>query len=321
MLAWVDPANQMLPNLCVALAAAGAPERVLEFASFNEERTSRASFINIINPCRQKDTRKCWKARANKYQSRTSELLSQWAAIANCKNSKCWEDIFSKCAVRIDDDWELPKCCSKLHAQEKEHCIGTYKNSKQCWRARAKEFVARAVGVAGNLDALSTCAKADERYRPKWHDRLLDNQVCLPSAPSPPSRCASVDIPVNDEYDEDGIEQTADAPGVHESDDEYCVCDDLNSYENADLLGLTNQWCDQSWFFGFPPGSVWGHGCEPQMHLYENECVDNPEWEDSLGDGCDWYAENDPGCSVWMDLGQLEHCPVACKSGCAQEGE
>ena len=54
---------------------------------------------------------------------------------------------------------------------------------------------------------------------------------------------------------------------------------------------------------------------------YENECVDNPEWEDSLGDGCDWYVENDPGCSLWMDLGQLEHCPVACKSGCAQEGE
>ena len=225
----------MLPSLCVALATAGAPERALEFATF--ERASRTSFVNIINPCLVKDTRKCWKARANSFQSRTAELMSQWAAIADCKNSKCWEDIFSKCAVRIDDDWELPKCCSKAHAQEKEHCMGTFKNTKECWRKRAEEFVARAVGVAGNLDALSTCAKADERYRPNWHDQLLDNQVCRQRAGKGASRCASVDIPVNDdEYDEAGVGDDQDGESGRDRDPNFGPPDAMES-NNGEFKG------------------------------------------------------------------------------------
>ena len=45
---------------------------------------------------------------------------------------------------------------------------------------------------------------------------------------------------------------------------------------------------------------------------------DISEWRDMAQDGCDWYAENDPGCKIYMDYGQITNCPVTCNPGCVQ---
>ena len=45
---------------------------------------------------------------------------------------------------------------------------------------------------------------------------------------------------------------------------------------------------------------------------------DISEWKDTYGDGCDWYAEHDPGCNFEPDYGQDTNCPVTCNPGCAQ---
>ena len=45
---------------------------------------------------------------------------------------------------------------------------------------------------------------------------------------------------------------------------------------------------------------------------------DISEWKDTYGDGCDWYAEHDPGCNFEPDYGQDTNCPVTCSPGCVQ---
>ena len=70
-----------------------------------------------------------------------------------------------------------------------------------------------------------------------------------------------------------------------------------------------------------------------RMHLKlpgtGGKCVgpNEPDWKDSWGDGCDWYAKYDvsevhPGryypCTRYKDYGQWEHCPVLCDPGCVQ---
>ena len=40
--------------------------------------------------------------------------------------------------------------------------------------------------------------------------------------------------------------------------------------------------------------------------------TDSSTWKDAWGDGCDWYAEYDPGCFAISDSGQKTNCPVAC---------
>ena len=42
--------------------------------------------------------------------------------------------------------------------------------------------------------------------------------------------------------------------------------------------------------------------------------TDSSTWTDSWEDGCDWYAVHDPGCSTFVDEGQTEACPIACKT-------
>ena len=41
-------------------------------------------------------------------------------------------------------------------------------------------------------------------------------------------------------------------------------------------------------------------------------CADSQSWSDDWGDGCDWYADNDPGCTEYDDHGQLANCPSTC---------
>jgi hypothetical protein len=51
--------------------------------------------------------------------------------------------------------------------------------------------------------------------------------------------------------------------------------------------------------------------------VYTGLCVDDPVWFDSFADDavqhtCQWYAEQDPGCTALEDRGQAENCPVTC---------
>ena len=53
--------------------------------------------------------------------------------------------------------------------------------------------------------------------------------------------------------------------------------------------------------------------------IYTGVCADDPAWQDSYADdvithSCQWYAENDPGCTILDDLGQRENCPVTCNT-------
>ena len=48
----------------------------------------------------------------------------------------------------------------------------------------------------------------------------------------------------------------------------------------------------------------------PAPPLYP--CADDSSWTDELGDGCSWYAANDPGCTYYSThYGQLTACPEA----------
>ena len=41
-------------------------------------------------------------------------------------------------------------------------------------------------------------------------------------------------------------------------------------------------------------------------------CADSQSWSDDWGDGCDWYADNDPGCTEYDDHGQQANCLSTC---------
>ena len=41
-------------------------------------------------------------------------------------------------------------------------------------------------------------------------------------------------------------------------------------------------------------------------------CIDSRAWVDEYGDGCAWYARNDPGCTYYSNVGQMEHCRMTC---------
>ncbi|EOD24451.1 hypothetical protein EMIHUDRAFT_238496 [Emiliania huxleyi CCMP1516] len=49
------------------------------------------------------------------------------------------------------------------------------------------------------------------------------------------------------------------------------------------------------------------HGRSPP-----SPCADSQSWMDAWGDACWWYAENDPGCSIYNDNGQQANCPSTC---------
>jgi len=41
-------------------------------------------------------------------------------------------------------------------------------------------------------------------------------------------------------------------------------------------------------------------------------CSDEDSWRSSYGEGCSWYAEHDPGCLRFLDVGQIDHCQQTC---------
>jgi hypothetical protein len=42
--------------------------------------------------------------------------------------------------------------------------------------------------------------------------------------------------------------------------------------------------------------------------------VDDPIWTDEFGDDCVWWANNDPGCTIYIDYGQHTACRLTCNS-------
>jgi len=43
-----------------------------------------------------------------------------------------------------------------------------------------------------------------------------------------------------------------------------------------------------------------------------SSCADSTSWKDKWGDGCSWYATNDPGCKKYSDYGQKANCKLSC---------
>ena len=43
-------------------------------------------------------------------------------------------------------------------------------------------------------------------------------------------------------------------------------------------------------------------------------CSDSVTWTDMYGDGCSWYETNDPGCTIYANVGQYENCKSTCNT-------
>mmetsp|Transcript_43759 Transcript_43759/g.76792 ORF Transcript_43759/g.76792 Transcript_43759/m.76792 type:complete len:793 (+) Transcript_43759:105-2483(+) len=54
-----------------------------------------------------------------------------------------------------------------------------------------------------------------------------------------------------------------------------------------------------------------GPFCSDKESLSPN-CADSVTWRDGLGNGCSWYAKQDPGCRLFADKGQMTHCRRTC---------
>lgn len=68
-----------------------------------------------------------------------------------------------------------------------------------------------------------------------------------------------------------------------------------------------------------PPSMLLDELINSTTNLWEAErelgtCADSVTWKDVSGDGCAWYAANDPGCKQYSDYGQNSHCLKACNN-------
>lgn len=53
---------------------------------------------------------------------------------------------------------------------------------------------------------------------------------------------------------------------------------------------------------------------QPSGGNVNTSCVDNVAWRSKYGENCTWYSENDPGCTKFVDLGQLSNCKSTCQN-------